>query len=244
MTDYIKMAVHGVTLHAPVADTLEHAFDRHFRTHYNVRKDSVLTALCEEFGTDKGSFSMTGRPFAWPPHTYADVYERTFGHCREYVRHVFECGLGTNNPGLASSMGESGRPGASLRMWRSYFPNAQIVGADIDGDILFTEDRIRTFQCDQTDPASVARLWDQVGDVQFDLMIDDGLHASQAAVTMLEASLPRLKPGGIYVIEDVAIIMLVDLVGYLKRSALNFEIITLHRPGLPLGDNSMCVIRT
>ncbi|MGA0607744.1 hypothetical protein ACO2Q0_17265 [Phenylobacterium sp. VNQ135] len=243
MADFIKMNVRGVTLHSAVGDTLENNFDRHFRVHYNVQRDSYLTSLCETYGTDKGSFSMKGRPFKWPPHTYADFYERFFGHCREYVRNVFECGLGTNNPELISSMGVAGKPGASLRMWRDYFPNAEIVGADIDGDILFTEERIRTFQCDQTDPEAIARLWEQVGDVKFDLMIDDGLHTAKAAVTLLRNSLQRLKPGGFYIIEDVAFDMMVDLLGYLKKTSLNYEIVTLHRPPERLRDNSMVVIR-
>jgi hypothetical protein len=243
MTDFIKMNVRGLMLHSAVGDTLEANFDRHFRVHYNVQKNSYLTALCEAYGTDKGSFSMKGRPFSWAPHTYADFYERLFGHCREHVRNVFECGLGTNNPELVSSMGEAGKPGASLRLWRSYFPNAEIVGADIDGDILFTEERIRTFQCDQTDKAAIARLWAQVGEVEFDLMIDDGLHTAPAAITLLENSLHRLKPGGLYVIEDVALDMMVDLIIHLKKTQLNYEVVTLHRPPVKLGDNSMVVIR-
>ena len=39
---------------------------------------------------------------------------------------VFECGLGTNNPDLQGNMTVDGMPGASLRVWRDYFKNAQI----------------------------------------------------------------------------------------------------------------------
>src|SRR3546814_2496627 len=55
-------------------------------------------------------------------------------------------------------MGVHGKPGASLRVWRDYFPKAEIVGFDIDENILFQEDRIRTFACDQASPDSVEKL--------------------------------------------------------------------------------------
>ena len=45
--------------------------------------------------------------------------------------------MGTNNPNLVSTMGSSGRPGASLYAFKEYLPNAIIYGADIDKDILF-----------------------------------------------------------------------------------------------------------
>ena len=45
---------------------------------------------------------------------------------------LIECGLGTNNINFKSSMGINGKPGASLRMWRDFFPSARIIGVDID----------------------------------------------------------------------------------------------------------------
>ena len=41
------------------------------------------------------------------------------------------------------------QPGASLRSWREYFPNAQIFGADVDRSILFNSDRINCCWVDQ-----------------------------------------------------------------------------------------------
>ena len=71
---------------------------------------------------------------------------------------MIECGIGTNNPNIPSSMGIKGKPGASLRMWRDFFPNATVIGVDIDKNILFSETRIQTFQCDQTDKLSISQF--------------------------------------------------------------------------------------
>ena len=100
-------------------------------------------------------------------------------------------------------MGESGQPGASLRMWRDYFPNAQIVGVDIDADILFEESRITTAQLDQTDPTSIAQFKETQGDSKFDIIIDDGLHTFNAAKTLFEGFFDLLADDGVYIIEDM-----------------------------------------
>jgi hypothetical protein len=103
-------------------------------------------------------------------------------------------------------MGADGKPGASLRGWREYFPNAAVFGADIDRDILFEEERIKTFFCDQTKPDVIAALWDnpELKD-GFDVMIDDGLHAFAANLCFLENSLHKLNLDGYYIIEDVLV---------------------------------------
>jgi len=117
---------------------------------------------------------------------------------------IFELGLGTNSPSIASSMRGNGQPGASLRAWRELFPHAFVYGADIDRDILFEEDRIKTFYCDQLDNSTIRDLWAQseLRD-DFDIIIDDGLHTFEANVSFLEASIEHLRPGGFFVIEDI-----------------------------------------
>jgi hypothetical protein len=156
-------------------------------------RPGALCSLMTSFGSDKGA----------PFHNYTVVYDRLFAQCRSKSLTVFELGLGTNKVGAASSMGAHGRPGASLRGWRAYFPSAQIFGADIDADILFEEDRISTFWVDQRDPEAIRALWDRIGDVTFDIMIDDGLHEAAANICFFMESISKLKSGGIYVIEDV-----------------------------------------
>lgn len=212
-------------------------------SHYAKNRKSLLASLCDQHGSDKGSNDSQGRTYRWKPHTYVDVYGRLYDHCRDGVRAVFECGIGSNNVATPSNMGAAGRPGASLRVWRDYFPNARIVGADVDRDILFQEERIETHHLDQTDPQSIAALWKRLGDVRFDLMIDDGLHTFDAGWRLFEGSFQMLAPAGIYVIEDVKP---PDLVLFRERFAglqLNVEFINLLRPDAILDDNSLVVVR-
>jgi hypothetical protein len=99
---------------------------------YRKNDRSELSRLCDLYRTDKGEVGKRGLSYPWPVHTYADFYEMLFERKREAVRVVIECGVGTGNPSLKSSMGIYGKPGASLRVWRDYFAHADIVGIDID----------------------------------------------------------------------------------------------------------------
>lgn len=158
---------------------------------------STWTPLCQ-FMADQGSDKSNA-------HTYTQFYHFVFAHRRRNIERVFEMGIGTNNVDVPSNMGQKGVPGASLRAWRTYFPNAQIYGADVDDRVLFQEDRIATCYADQRSEASICKMWNTLlgGEGQVDIIIDDGLHCPQTNATMLRASYNRLKPSGIYVIEDV-----------------------------------------
>lgn len=119
------------------------------------------------------------------------------------VDRILEIGMGTNNKDVVSNMGSRGQPGASLRAFRDFLPHATIYGADFDKRILFTEDRIETHFVDQNDPKTLSELSDILPE-EFDLVIDDGLHAPHANIATMTMVLPKLKPGGWFVIEDIA----------------------------------------
>jgi len=202
-----------------------------------------LSRLCDYYGSDKGGVEATGHPYPWPPHTYADYYSSLFGHCRQALTKVFECGLGTNNPDLDSSMGINGKPGASLRVWKEYFPNATIYGADIDRDVLFEEPRIKTCYVDQLDPESICEMWREFGVRDFDFMVDDGLHTFEAGSMLFSNSISMLAKDGVYVIEDVSGPNLREYDRFFSRLNYRVEFISLHRVGMALGDNSLVVVR-
>jgi hypothetical protein len=224
-------------------EQLNSSLGHRFVAHYKKNTSCHLSTLCETYGSDKGAISSAGHPYPWPAHTYADYYSRLFDHCRLHVRRVFECGLGTNNPVLVSSMGINGKPGASLRVWQDYFPNAMIVGADIDRDILFQEDRIKTYHVDQTDPHSIDNLWNEVGVDDFDFMIDDGLHTYKAGICLFEHSISKLAQNGIYIIEDVSPRNTLMFRDYFNDKNYQVDFVNLMRPRVGLGDNNLIVIR-
>jgi hypothetical protein len=149
-----------------------------------------LRELFNKHGSDKSNF-----------HNYECLYG-TILNRNHKIEKVLEIGLGSNNTRVPSNMGAKGKPGASLRAFREFLPNAQIYGADIDKCILFREDRIQTFFVDQTDPGSLAELAINVSS-DFDLIIDDGLHALNANISVLIFALDKIKPGGWIVIEDI-----------------------------------------
>jgi SAM-dependent methyltransferase len=157
-----------------------------------------LCFIMNFFGSDKG------HPINDSNHCYTRFYHELFKPDRYESLRVFELGLGTNNPNFPSNMGPDGKPGASLRGWKQYFPNASVFGADIDSGILFQEDRIRTFQCDQNDANSIKTLWSNTElEEGFNIIIEDGLHIFESNVHFFENSYHKLKVGGIFIIEDV-----------------------------------------
>ena len=166
---------------------------------------NIISELCEKYGSDKGFVKHDNeKPYNWKPHTYTSYYHSIFNLSRENIKLVFECGLGTNNTKIESNMTSKGVPGASLRVWRDYFFNANIYGGDIDRDILFEENRIKTFYVNQLDTNSIKTMWDTINLENFDIIIDDGLHEPKANFNFFINSFHKLKKNGVYIIEDVS----------------------------------------
>ena len=149
-----------------------------------------LKSLFNQYGSDKSQ-----------RHDYHHVYGRILSK-PDQVRTILEIGLGTNNTDVVSNMGESGKPGASLRAFKDFAPQAKVFGADIDSRILFEEDRIQTYWVDQTDLSSFTQL-DQNVPNEADLIIDDGLHSPNANIAVIRFALNKIKIGGWVVVEDI-----------------------------------------
>jgi len=141
-----------------------------------------LTALAKHFKTDK-----------WGNHYYTPHYQRHLEHLREQPIRLLEIGIG----GYARA--KDG--GASLRMWKHFFPKSQIVGLDIEDKSFVEEDRIKVYQGDQSDPELLRRIHEESG--PFDVIIDDGSHRVWHVLPSFQTLFPLLKDDGIYVIEDI-----------------------------------------
>ena len=169
----------------------------------NIFDEKIATPLCEIMGrnkSDKGCLNIIDAK-----HNYTTFYYSIFKDICEKQLRVFELGLGTNNINLPSNMGSNGRPGASLYGWCEFFPNSKIYGADIDCEILFNTEKIKTFYCDQTNPKIIRNMWENNVDLldNFDIIIEDGLHTFHANVCFFENSIHKLKLNGYFIIEDI-----------------------------------------
>ena len=119
---------------------------------------------------------------------YFDIYER---HLRRFVgreTHIVEVGIYS---------------GGSLDMWKEYFgADCHLYGVDVEGACKAYEDRqTRVFVGDQADRSFWQRFKREVPKV--DILIDDGGHHPEQQIVTLEEMLPHLRPGGVYICEDV-----------------------------------------
>lgn len=136
---------------------------------------------------------------------YSPLYTTLFVPYQQKPIHFLEIGIGTMIPNAPSSMVgyalQHYRPGGSLRSWRDFFENGLIFGMDIQVDTQFIEERIKTYLCDSTNQSDVDSLLPK--HLHFDIILDDGNHYYEAQLKTLSNMYPRLKKGGIYIIEDI-----------------------------------------
>lgn len=132
-----------------------------------------LTELADHFKTDKGTIK----------HNYTEVYEKYFSALRG------KPGLKLMEIGVAC--------GSSLKMWSRYFSDAQITGLDI---------RPECAQLCRNYPnirIEIGNATQQAFGDGWDIIIDDGSHVSADIADAFRLNWPRLRPGGLYVIEDL-----------------------------------------
>jgi hypothetical protein len=127
--------------------------------------------------------------------------------------------------------------GRGLRMWRDYFPEAEIFGLDGDPSLLFDEFRIKTFPCDLGNVDSIIRASDYVG-AGIDIAFDDGSHVPQHQVDAARIFMPFMSLGGIYIIEDVR------FPNYVMDNLPEFkkEVVEFHVNNPSLDDDRLVVI--
>lgn len=152
-------------------------------------------SILESYGSDKST-----------THNYYLVYQPILSYLLNISPSplTLEIGLGTNNIKFKSNMGRLGSPGASVRAFRDFDPRLTVYGADIDSQILFQEERIKTDWVDQLKLDSLETLFTKIGQ-PLDLIIDDGLHNFEANLKTLNIARNYIKIGGWIVIEDIGV---------------------------------------
>lgn len=138
---------------------------------------SLLDKLAVLRGTDKSSLS----------HNYCVKYEKYLPFKRTEQLKVLEIGV---------------LNGESLRMWADYFIVSEIIGIDIDKKCKeYEEGRIKVEIGSQVDE----NFLNEVGEKyqMFDMILDDGSHVNDHIIFSFEKLFKYVKPGGVYIVEDV-----------------------------------------
>ncbi len=153
------------------------------------------TPLCEigyKYGTDKCP-EINGA-------YYTPFYYELLKDKRETFKKVLELGVGSRV--TLQRVPKQYQRGASLRMWRDFFPNAEVYGVDISPTAIFQDERIKTFLFNTRDKTSMEKLIGIIG-ADIDLVIDDGGHRERTQLRSIRNLMPLLKEDVIYIIEDV-----------------------------------------
>ena len=88
----------------------------------------------------------------------------------------------------------------SMRLWSEYLPQANIHGIDIKA--YDSSERITMHQVDQSDAQQLDEFASNFKD-SFDFIIDDGSHVPEHQILTLNKLWSCLKPGGVFIIEDI-----------------------------------------
>ncbi|MFM2354490.1 MAG: hypothetical protein RLZZ528_226 [Pseudomonadota bacterium] len=150
-----------------------------------------LTDLADRYGSDKGSTK----------HRYSELYQMLFLPYREREIAFLEMGLQIGGPEHGKGADRQTTDLPSVRMWLEYFPKARIHGLDISDFSWFSDARFSFHRVDMDDRALIATAAKEMPD--FDIIIDDASHASHHQQNAFLELFPKLKPGGLYIIEDL-----------------------------------------
>lgn len=129
-------------------------------------------------GTDKSSLG----------HNYTRIYSDYFDTIKDHTIKFLEIGIFY---------------GSSVRMWESYFPNAELHFIDNNlAQIKYKSTRSHYHFLDQSNPHALNQFVEATGG-EFDIIVDDGGHLMNQQITSFLILFPALKSGGVYVIEDL-----------------------------------------
>lgn len=121
-------------------------------------------------------------------------------HC--YVKGFYEKELSKYKNKKINLLEIGIRSGGSMKLWSEYFEQANlIIGVDNDESAIVTDfksiDGVQYYFGD----AYKSYIIDIIPDL--DIFLDDGDHTLESQLIAIENYLPKIKPGGLFIIEDV-----------------------------------------
>ncbi len=150
-----------------------------------------LTDLADKFGSDKGS----GK------HRYTELYQLLFLPFRQRQINFLEMGLLIGGPEHGVDKDRETKDLPSIRMWLEYFTKAKIHGLDVSDFAWFKHKRFDFVRCDMDARDNIRAATKDLPEM--DIVIDDASHASHHQQNAFLELFPRLKSGGLYVVEDL-----------------------------------------
>ena len=148
-----------------------------------------LPNFADRFNTDKNCHTSNR-------HCYARINDRLLSTCRFSTRRLMEIGLCRI---LADKQSET----PSVALWQSYFPFCRVVGVDLTDFSRLNNERFTSYVCDQSKRDDLRAVAAKLEPGSFDVIIDDGSHASADEQLTLVEFWPLLADGGWYFIEDL-----------------------------------------
>ena len=153
-----------------------------------------LTDLANEFGSDKGT------KHGHPPHRYTYLYDLVLASYRNRNINLLELGLCGGGPEVGGPVDRVVNA-PSARMWLEYFPTAQVFGFDISDFSHIRHPRFTFLRGDLGSDDDLALA--AAAAPGYDIIIDDASHASPHQQLAFRHLFPRLRSGGLYIIEDL-----------------------------------------
>jgi hypothetical protein len=168
-----------------------------------VHRIDRLTSLANRTGSDKGNQKFHC-------HYYTRIYKHLLAPFEEKPIRLLEIGLlhpdhtaWISGSYLTKIDHASASQAPSLEMWASYFPQAEIFGLDLNDFSTARADRYKIFRGDAGSRADLNRFVEVSGG-EFDVIIDDASHASHHQQIALGVLFPHVRPGGLFIIEDLS----------------------------------------
>ncbi len=119
-------------------------------------------------------------------HTYGQVYDFLLARFEERATAILEIGFAG---------------GFALQAYSEYFKNATVYGIDLENNlcqVAAQNSRIKTYFGDAQDPSTIRHF-----NATYDVIIEDASHVASQQIQHFSDYSQFVKPGGVYIVEDV-----------------------------------------